>query len=269
MRDNDLVRSDLLMEKEATKPRIQTAERTISVLLMVAASEHGLKAKEISERLGYHRQVTYHLLHTMMHTGILRKNDRNHYILGLAASSIAEGFRRQLAPPEHLMPRVRAAVAETRETAYAGGWIDGQITVLATAPGQSPVQAAEVPHGYSSHGHARASGKLLLALSPQATRDHYLAANPLVQLTANTITSREALFKDLEVIAERGYAVDNEEFAEGLCCLAVPVEGLGSQFVLGISVPTERFHQRFDNYLSSLRKAAGVNFEKKHQVVQG
>lgn len=245
-------------ERKDHKPRVQTAVRTVSIILAVARSANGLKAKEISEQLGLPRQVTYHLLHTLMSTGIVRKNSQNRYVLGLAAAPIAEGFRHQLASPEHLAPRVRAVVAATGETAYASGWVDGHIVVLATARGQSPVQAAEVPHGYKGHAHARATGKLLLALADDATREAYLANNPLVGLTKNTITTRDALVKEMNAIAERGYAVDNEEFSPGLCCLAVPVEGLGGQFALGISVPSERFRAGVDNYLEALKQVARI-----------
>ena len=138
-------------EDGQAKPRIQSAVRTISVLLAVADSPNGLKAKEIMEKLGLSRQVTYHLIHTMHGTGIIRKNDSNRYVLGLATVSIAEGFSRQLAPPEHLARRVRSIVAATGETAYAGGWVDGEIVALATARGESPVGAAQVPQGYSGY----------------------------------------------------------------------------------------------------------------------
>lgn len=47
--------------------------------------------------------------------------------------------------------------------------------------------------------------------------------------------------KEFERIRERGYACDNEEFNEGLRCLAVPIEGLRGRFALGISVPSGRF----------------------------
>ena len=151
-------------EDGQAKPRIQSAVRTISILLAVADSPNGLKAKEIMEKLGLSRQVTYHLIHTMHGTGIIRKNDSNRYVLGLATVSIAEGFSRQLAPPEHLARRVRSIVAATGETAYAGGWVDGEIVALATARGESPVGAAQVPQGYSGYAHARAAGKLLLAM---------------------------------------------------------------------------------------------------------
>ncbi len=245
-------------ENDTKKPRVQTAARTISLVIAVAQSAKGLKAMEISQKLALPRQVTYHLLHTLCMTGILRRNEQNRYVLGLAAVSIADGFRRQLAPPEYLAPRVRAAVAATGETAYAVGWIDTRIAVLATARGKSAVQAAEVPHGHSDHPHARASGKLLLALASPERRNECLDITPLIALTGNTITSRARLDGELQAIARQGYAIDNEEFSEGLCCLATPLEGAHSGFALSISVPTERFHANFDRYLAALQKVSGI-----------
>jgi len=240
-----------------SRPRIQSAVRTMSVLQSIAQSSDGLKAKEISDQLRLPRQVIYHLLHTLLGIGVVRKTADNRYVLGLAIAPIAEGFRRQLAPPEHLAPMVRAAVSATGETCYASGWVEGRIAILATAPGRSLVQAAEVPHGYSGHGHARATGKLLLALAGPTVRDTYLDANPLVALTANTITDRAALVTELHAVAEQGYAVDDEEFSPGLCCLAVPIHGGGGHFALGMSVPTDRFRARFEQYLAALREVAG------------
>jgi len=249
----------LKTEEGNAKPRIQSAVRTVSILLAVADSPNGLRAKEIMEKLGLSRQVTYHLIHTMHGTGIIRKNDNNRYVLGLATVSIAEGFSRQLAPPEHLARRVRAIVAATGETAYAGGWVDGEIVALATARGESPVGAAQVPQGYSGHAHARAAGKLLLAMVEPGQREAYLAKHPLDARTKKTIVDRDELMRDFERIRSRGYAVDHEEFHEGLQCLAVPVEGLGGRFALGISVPKQRFEENFDRYLAALLNAARIN----------
>ena len=247
------------VEDTPAKPRIQSAVRTISILLAVAGSPNGLKAKEIMEKLGLSRQVTYHLIHTMHGTGIIRKNDSNRYVLGLATVSIAEGFSRQLAPPEHLARRVRSIVAATGETAYAGGWLDGEIVALATARGESPVGAAQVPQGYSGYAHARAAGKLLLAMVDDATRETYLAKHPLDARTSRTITDLEELKREFERIRSQGYSIDHEEFHEGLQCLAVPVEGLGGRFVLGISVPKQRFEANFERYLGALLNIAKIN----------
>jgi IclR family transcriptional regulator, acetate operon repressor len=249
----------LSLEDNPAKPRIQSAERTISILLAVADSPNGLKAKQIMEILGLSRQVTYHLIHTMHGTGIIRKNESNRYVLGLAAVSIAEGFGRQLEPPEHLGRRVRSIVAATGETAYAGGWVSGEIVALATARGESPVGAAQVPQGFSGYAHARAAGKLLLAMVDTETREAYLAKHPLHPRTHRTITDRGQLDREFEQIRSQGFSIDHEEFHEGLQCMAVPVEGLGGRFVLGISVPKQRFDENFDRYLAALRKVARIN----------
>jgi len=238
------------------KPRIQTAERAISVVLLVSNSLSGLRAKDISEELGLPRQVTYHLLHTLLNTGILRKTAQNCYVLGLAAGSIAEGFRRHLSPPELVVPKIRAIVAATGETSYASGWVDGQIVVLATARGRAAVQAAEVPHGFRGHAHARATGKLLLALTDAATREAHIRPEMLIAVTDKTITNGNKLREEMKLIAERGYSVDEEEFSLGLCCLAVPLVGFSGAVALGISVPTERFHARFEEYLTAVQHVA-------------
>ena len=247
-------------ENAEPKVRVQSALRTISILLAVSESPNGLKVKEITEKLDLSRQVTYHLIHTLHATGIIRKNENNRYVLGLAAVSIAEGFHRQLAPPEHLARRVRSIVAATGETAYAGGWVDGEIVALATARGNSPVGAAQVPQGFSGYAHARATGKLLLALADPSIAEAYLDKHPMGPRTDRTITSREELTREMERIRARQYALDNEEFHEGIRCLAVPVEGLGGRFALGISVPSGRFQVNFDQYLAALTNAARISF---------
>jgi IclR family transcriptional regulator, acetate operon repressor len=242
------------------KARVQSALRAISILLTVSHSPDGLRVKDITEKLGLSRQVTYHLIHTLQSTGILRKNENNRYVLGLAAVAIAEGFHRQLAPPEHLGGRVRSVVDATGEAAYASGWVAGEVVALYTARGQSPVGAAQVPLGYSGFAHARAAGKLLLALADPVAVKTYLETHVLEPRTLRTITDHKALFEEFKRIRERGYAIDNEEFDEGLSCMAVPFEGLNGRFVLGISVPSSRFDQNFSQYLSALTDAARLNF---------
>jgi DNA-binding IclR family transcriptional regulator len=240
------------------KPRVQSAARAISIVLAISRSTNGLRAKEVSEDLRIPRQVTYHLIHTLAGTGIIRKTAQNRYVLGLAAGSVAEGFHRQLAPPELLAPMVRAIVSSTGETAYASGWIDEDIVVVASARGRSPVHAAEVPHGYSGNAHARASGKLLLALGGAERVQSYFSTHILNVRTKNTITQSEKLQLEIDAIRARRYAIDEEEFSEGLCCLAVPVAGLADEFALAIAVPTARFHSNRDRYLQILRETANT-----------
>lgn len=249
-------------EVEPTRPRVQSAARTIGILLAVAQSENGLTTKEISEQVGIGKQATYHLLHTLVETGMLIRAEGRRYLLGLRVGMLVEGFGRQLAPSEYLAPIVREVARETGETSYATGWWASEIMALSVARGTNPVRAAEVSQGQFEHAHARASGRLLLALAPPATCQQYLDSHKREKLTANTKTGLAELETEFEKIRDRGYAEDLEEFAPGLCCLAVPLSEAPSSFALSISVPRDRYLEQRDTYLADLQRLAGLGLNQ-------
>jgi DNA-binding IclR family transcriptional regulator len=110
----------------------------------------------------------------------------------------------------------------TEETAHLAAWRGGEIRMLAGVEGSRAV-VPDIHIGSYAHAHARAAGKLLLALAPQARRDGYLALRPPTRLTAKTITSALRLQAELDRIRAAQYATDNEEVADGLLCLSVPI----------------------------------------------
>ena len=258
-------RASLIADAEASgasaapRPRVQSAARAI-LLLQSGASQRGdgISAKELSERLGIPRQVVYHLIHTLAGLDMLRRGRGSRYVLGLGIGPLAQGFRRQLRAPDFLAQFVHEAAARTGETAYAVGWVDDRIVVLATARGVLPVQAAEVPHGFADDAHARASGKLLLAMAPDDEVTRYLAQHPLRRRTPHTVTDPAAFKAELAAIRARRAATEREEFAAGLACMAVPIGPVPATLVLGISAPTPRFDEGQARYLQALRAVAGA-----------
>src|SRR5919106_4824070 len=196
---------------EGRPARVQSVARAVAVLMEVAASPAGLTVKEISETLGLSRPTVYHLVHTLTGEGLLSKGDRSRHRLGLRVGALAESFRRQLAPPDELLPHVRSLAGVTSEAAYAAGWRDGEIVLFAHVPGRHAVSVSEINMGLVGDAHARASGKALLAFAPPDMQARYLATHPLRPRTANTIVDPDAFELELERIREVGYAVDKEE----------------------------------------------------------
>ena len=76
------------VDGQVAKPRIQSAVRTFSILLEIADSPNGLRAKEIMERLRLSRQVMYHLIHTMQGTGIIQK-ERQQTVTFLVSAAVS------------------------------------------------------------------------------------------------------------------------------------------------------------------------------------
>jgi IclR family acetate operon transcriptional repressor len=81
-----------------------------------------------------------------------------------------------------------------------------------------------------------AIGKVLLARLPEADREAYLRQDGFVALTSCTIVAPDALRLHLAEVAAQGFALDAEEIATGLYCIAVPVAGLDGLPAMAISV---------------------------------
>ncbi|MCM0018695.1 MAG: IclR family transcriptional regulator [Tagaea sp.] len=239
------------------KPRVQSVARAVDILTAVARSAGGLRAPEIVAATGLPKQATQHLVHTLVTMGMLTKNERDAYVLGLRNGIFAEAFRRHLGPPEYLSPLIRRIASETGETAYASGWFDEEIVMMSAARGGNAVQAQEVLHGTYGDAHARASGKVLLAFADEPRRSEYLSAHPLSARTLHTIVQLPKLYAELELVRAQGYARDLEEFSLGLSCVAVPIDGGAAPYALTVSAPSDRFRERWTQYLAIMNATIG------------
>ncbi|MGA7277807.1 MAG: IclR family transcriptional regulator [Desulfocapsaceae bacterium] len=83
--------------------------------------------------------------------------------------------------------------------------------------------------------HCTALGKVLLSYAPPDVYER-LIEQPLQALTEKTITDPARLRRELELTAERGYALDSEEITRGIICVAGPVFGLNRVLIGAVSV---------------------------------
>ena len=58
----------------------------------------------------------------------------------------------------------------------------------------------------------------------------------------------------MKIVAQQGYAIDREEFAAGVCCIAAPILLVdGKAFkALSVSVPTQRFIENEEQLISAV-----------------
>ncbi len=201
--------------------------------------------------------TAYHLLGTLVAEGLVVKDSRRRYRLGPAIGPIADAFVRQFTPPEYLLEPLHRLAQESGETAYVGSWQQDRIVVLASVEGRNAVRVSGTHLGVVESAHARASGKLLLAFASEEKRAAYLARNPLDPVTPRTIVQPDELELELERIRLLGYAIDEEEFREGVACVAAPVLTDGHAHVAySISAPVERFGRRRAELIQSVLDAS-------------
>ena len=107
--------------------------------------------------------------------------------------------------------------------------------------------------------HCTALGKAMLAFGriplPQA----------MERFTENTITSVDGLRKNLEVVREQGFALDNEEFDLGVRCIAAPIFDYREKVIgsIGISGPVTRMTAKAMPHFAELVIKVSHNLSEK------
>ncbi|GAA2897553.1 IclR family transcriptional regulator [Streptosporangium fragile] len=250
-----------MSEPEAVKKTVlHTLERGLHVLEAVAAAEGTATAKVLSRRLGIKLGTCYHLLRTLLADGYVVRLPGGRYDVGHRAARLGRHLQRRSGPSPELAVILTRLHNRTHETSYISGWYHGTLTLQHYISGVHVLGVGNLDVGYTGHMHARASCKAVLAFLPEEQVAAMLEGVELEAVTPRTIVHYDDLTAELARVRRQGYAVDREEFSEGVCCLSAPFfDDAGSPTgAFTVSVPSTRFEERQASLTVAVREAASM-----------
>lgn len=244
---------------------IQSLQRGLAILELVAKDSGGLTMAEISRSIGLHTSTTFHLLRTLTSLGYLAQDETTRvYRLGSKVFHLAASAWTEVQLLNVSSPLLAEMAKETGETSHLAVFEHGEVIVINKIDGSSPVRLSERV-GYPRPAHCTAIGKVLLAHLPEMELRAFLSKGELRPLTPRTITAAAILEQELARVREQGYAFDDEEFSQGIRCLAAPVRNFTGRVVaaIGISGPVWRISLDRVAQLTELVKAMGLRLSRQ------
>ena len=202
---------------------VQVIDRAVAILAEIAKAPQDLSGIEISERLRLHKSTVHRLLAVLESNGMVeRRPDGSRYGLGWRVFEMGIVAASRLDLLERAKPFVARLVDLTGETAHFGVLRQGEVVSLVNVDSRYTLRTPATV-GRRIPLHCTSQGKAILAFLPPEAVDEHMAGCAFTQHTRNTIPDRERFLEELALVRKRGYAMDNEEFEEGLRCIAAPV----------------------------------------------
>ena len=223
---------------------VDAAAKALELLSVFSFREPRLSLADLAKRTGIPRATAFRLLSTLEQSGFLAK-DHGAYQLGIKCfvlgNIVAGGLDLRETAHPHLVA-LRDTTRETTQIAILDHW---QVVYLERVPSPYPAGFMRTTAGAILPAYCTGLGKTLLAYSPEAGVEAWAATQKFPPLTPHTITTAKRLLKELRVIRQRGYGIDDEEREKGVRCLAAPVRNHNGDVVAAVSVagPVDRLPQ--------------------------
>ena len=208
----------------AKRDVLQTLQRGLAVLEVLAQHPHGVTPKQASSRLQLNLSTTYHLLNTLLVAGYaVQSPETRLFQLGPRVATLRGGYLDALRVAPRLLAFVQALQQATGATAMLAQWEHDQVIASAIVDGEGVSRTMSHFVGFAGAAHAMAAGKVLLAWAQTRRVEAYLAQNEPRRYTPATVTSLDAVRAELRRIRRDGYSVDREGFLPDFCCVSAPV----------------------------------------------
>lgn len=251
------------MAQHTNGRKLKSIQRSAE-LLRTLVDLDGARLTTLASELNMAPSTVYTHLSTLREEELVVKEGDEYYV-SLMFVNIGN-YARYRTEAYHLAETYTENIAS--ESGYRGAFVVEEhgrgVFVHVSASEQTDWSHASV--GSRVPLHAIAAGKAILAHMPDDDVDEIINDRGLPRNTANTITTRDELFEELEEIRERKYAFNFEENIEGIRAVAVPVRNSAEQ-ILGaftISGPSHQFtEEEFTEELPNLLLGISNEFELK------
>lgn len=211
----------VLMKEESSLYFSKSFEKGLKILSLFNPDCRSLSLKEVSEMIGANKSSAYRFVNTLVKLDYLTKDPRTK-LLTLAPKSYLLGLN--LSRSFSLLQLVKPIIDKVYDAEHIS--IDSALliggTLLKLYQRMDPELVIYLSPPVSVATHTFALGKAILAFLPEKEMREVIDQLRLEKRTDKTLTTKKALIADLKITRERGYAINNEEFALGTFSLAVP-----------------------------------------------
>ncbi len=247
--------------KPERSDQVQSLVRALALVNRLAAADEGMALTELAQQVGLSLSTTHRLLTTLEQERYVHFDlERRLWSVGVQAFVTGSAFLKTRSLTALARPQMRMLMEQNEETVNLAVEDEFEAIYLSQVECRHMMRAFARPGGRVPL-HCSSVGKALLSAMPDGDLARVLHQRGMPRLTIKTINTTTALRRNLALARQVGYAVDDEEHAVGLRCVAAVVFNENRQPVAALSVsgPLVRITDiRIPHLGSQVRQAADI-----------
>jgi len=215
---------------------VRSLSRALSLLEDVSSHAGGIALSDLAARAGLAPSTAHRLLKSLEnHRFVIQDNERGLWFTGVQAFTVGAGFLRNRDFVSIARPFMHQAMNESGESVNLA-ILDGQETIYLSQVESRQMMRALAPPGGRAPLHASGVGKAFLAGMPPEEAGALVQSLKFDRYTDKTIRNGLAMMDDVARARRAGYAIDDEEHAVGLRCVASPIFNEFAEPVAAVSI---------------------------------
>ncbi len=251
--------------RDASRYWVRSVDRATSVLDLLGAQQsgEGLSVTEISGSLGLSKSAVFATLYTLQEKGYVASRGAGQgrtYRLGPRVLHLGARAAAQTSIRDVARPHLQALSREIGATARLALFHDDAIVVIDQVGAEASV-SADLGMGARELLHSTGLGKAVLSRMPERDVRAVAARVGLPARTSRTITDVDTLVETLADARAVGYAVDDEEDADGVFCIGAPLVGANGKVAGAMSITNLKLGQptwAWQRYGARIAEAARI-----------
>ena len=215
---------------------VQSLERAFKLLEALSEFPEGIQITRLAEKVSLSKSTVHRLLATLIDMDyVIKDQESEKYKLGyriiylsrniinnIDIISIAKPFLEELA--EDVNETIHLCIQDKEEVLYVDKIESSRtIRMYSRVGNRAPMYCTGV-------------GKVLLSGLDKNRFDKVADNINFVVMTPTTITNKEQLCQEMELIRSRGYALDDIEHEEGIRCIAAPIFDSEGKVIASFSI---------------------------------
>jgi IclR family transcriptional regulator, KDG regulon repressor len=236
-----------------TKPKserrgVQSVDRAINILEVLASERSGLGIVEISQRVTLPVSSVHRLLSTLVDRHFVAQDlHTGHYRVGVGSFEVGTAFLRQVRLTDIARQHLQELSKATRETVNLALRDGDSAAYVDQVQSDRELQVMPRP-GARMPLYCTGVGKVFLAGMTESQRQEVLERLDLAPRTKYTKTTVEDVLDNVREVQRMGYAVNDQELHLGVRCVAAPVLDHLGETCAAISVTGSPTHL-YDEHL--------------------